>query len=382
VGFSGQGSAHTGRTIRPKCRGFSHTLAGRNRGRPTADHRDTFIRKIRLFSPVSYAWTEKTGTLEPVSTRDSSKKKAEKAAKQYESGLSAEASALVESYNPLKSKFGLCTKDEWGQVAPTVRSAVSNLVGLNDRGIRPYLTAMTRISVWALREGLPLEVGILLAPRTIEAHIKSIEGSKATFRSQLRRLAEVNGAVSAPTAVQYARASYQPPYTSDDVHALLRFARSMSNLNRRRQLVGFILLGAGCGFSRSDLRGVSRTSVHRHDERLYVRTANRCTPVLEEFCAEFEDYLTWCADGPFIHTKPGANITDRMSAWVGNRQGVPRLSTDRLRAFFVVEHLRRGTPLLDLLSYCGFVRVDALEPYLQFVEIPKTPCSPDESGVS
>lgn len=287
---------------------------------------------------------------------------------------------IIGSYNPLKSKFPICTRDEWEAVAPVVRSAVGRLDRLADRGMRPYLTAMTRLAVWAHREGLPLGVEVLLSHPMLEAHTATLDGSAGTFRSQLRRLAAANGVQVEATGRGIDRPEYSQPYTLDEVRALLRFATSLSNETRRHRLTGFLLLGAGCGFSRRDLRGVCRTDVHRHDEVLYVRTANRCTPILDVFIPEFEAYLSWCGDDPFVGVKSGSNITDQMVRWVGDRAGLPKLSGDRLRAFFIVEHIRRGTPLLDLLAFCGFTHAESLDAYLAFLPAPMSPCGSREVG--
>lgn len=221
---------------------------------------------------------------------------------------------IIGSYNPLKSKFALCSKEEWADVAPVVRAAVSRLEGLEARSLRPFLTGMTRLAVWAHREGLPLEINVLLSHQTIEAHAATLSGSAGTFRSQLRRLAGANSVPVGATGLGFERPSYSQPYTLEEVQALLRFATAHSNENRRRQLTGFLLLGAGCGFSRGDLRGVCNDNVHHHNEVPYVRTANRCTPILDVLVPEFEAYLTWCGDGPFVGVKTTGNITDRMAS--------------------------------------------------------------------
>ena len=290
------------------------------------------------------------------------------------------ASGFVASYNPRKSKFPLCTRDEWVAVGPTVREAVSRLDGLSDHGLRAYLTGMTRLAVWAHREGLPLDIDTLLSHQVIEAHTATLTGSAGTFRSQLRRLAAVNGVTVETTGASYGKQSIAAPYTTIEVRALLGFAQAMSNQNRRSQLTGFVLLGAACGFSRGDLRGVCKNDVHEHNGVRHVRTQNRCTPILEEFRDDFEQYLQWCQDGPFVGVKSGTNVTDRMTEWVGERAGLPKLSGDRLRGFFIVEHLRLGTPLLELLAISGFLRAESFDQYLPHVTLPATPCGHETSS--
>jgi len=320
------------------------------------------------------------GTLTGVTAADTTSTFSASTSQPTDPGCSPGYVGIVATYDPRKSKFALCAPAEWEVVAPVVRATVARLEGFADRGLRPYLTAMTRLSVWALREGLPLVPASLLSDPVIEAHVATLDANAGTFRSQLRRLAAANGVALGSTAVGYARPGYSAPYTLDEVRALLLFASSLTNEIRRRQLTGLLLLGAACGFSRADLRGVCNGDVHHHSGVRYVRTRNRCTPILEDFSADFDAYLSWCGDEPFVGVKPGANITDRMVSWVGERAGLPRLSADRLRAFFVVEHLRRNTPLPSLLAYCGFASLEALDPYLAFLPASTPLCGSCEEG--
>lgn len=79
--------------------------------------------------------------------------------------------------------------------------------------MRPYLTAMTRLAVWAHREGLPLGVEVLLSHSMLEAHTATLDGSVGTFRSQLRRLAAANGVPVETTGRGFDRPEYSRPYT-------------------------------------------------------------------------------------------------------------------------------------------------------------------------
>lgn len=289
-------------------------------------------------------------------------------------------SSIIASYNPRKSKFPLCSNEEWAQIAELVRSTVSKLDSLSDHGVRPYLTAMTKLSVWALHEGLPLDPQVLLSSPVIEAFTASLPASASTFRSNLRRLAAVHAIAVDDTVAKISRPAYGTPYTFDEVKTLLTFARSMSHPVRRRKLTGCVLLGAGCGFARTDLRCVSRAGVHAHDGVLHVRTHDRCAPVLSDLVADFCEYLTWCGDAPFVNDQAQGNITHRIASWVGERAGVPTLSVDRLRGFYIVEQLQTCSNLADLLAFCGLSRCDGLDQYLTFLPPRSNLCGPREAG--
>ena len=295
---------------------------------------------------------------------------------------SGPVSGPIGSYNPLRARSAVCLPEEWVAVGPVVRDVVSRLDGVQERAVRRYLSTMTQFAVWAFREGLPLDADVLLSHQVIDTYVRSVESSPGTIRSRLRRLAAANGVMTETTGLKFDRPRYMKPYSVDEVRSLLSFASSHSNETRRRQLTGFVLLGAGCGFSRSDLRGVSRGDVHRHGDVLHVRAKNRCVPVLDVVVDDFNDYLDWCGDDPFVGVKTSTNITDRMVSWVRGSSGVPHLSGDRLRAFFIVEHLLRGTPVSQLMAICGFVRLEPFDKYLEFLPSPETSCGFLDTGVS
>lgn len=283
-------------------------------------------------------------------------------------------SPLVGSYNPLKSRIPICTAEEWAAVETLVREVVARLPGLEDRGVRPYLTSVTRLAVWVFREGLPVEVEVVLSSQMIEAHVASLPSSRATVRSALRRVAAMNGVATEGPAAGYSRPKYSQPYSSEEFWALLRFALALSNAHRRRQLVAFLLLGAGCGFSRGDLRGISAADVHCHDDVQFVFSSGRCAPVLPMLAEPFAEFLSWCGDGPLLMAAPTGNVTDRMVSWVGERAGVPKLSGDRLRAFYVCELLSSGMPLLQVMSFAGLATAGSLDQYLEFIVQPPRAC--------
>ena len=131
----------------------------------------------------------------------------------------------------------LCSREEWEAVAPVVRAVAGQLDRLADRGMWPHLTAVTRLAVWAHREGLPMVVEMLLSHSILEAHAATLDGSVGTFRSQLRRLAAANGVPVETTGRGFDRPEYSRPYsevcTQVGGHLALRNALKSGGLTRR-----------------------------------------------------------------------------------------------------------------------------------------------------
>ena len=289
--------------------------------------------------------------------------------------VNAETVASIAGYYPLKSTTPLCSKEEWERIGPFVRETVSRLSYLAPLGVRSYLTAMTRLATWADREGLGLDRETLLSSPVVEFYVSTMNSSQKDYRSYLRRLGREWGIEVAPTTKSYARSEYQPPYTLQEITAFLTFAAAMSNQLRRERLSAVVLLGAGAGIVRGDLRGIDRDAVHEHDGVLHVSVAGRCVPIRPELQEAMADFVSWCStDKPFFEGKPGANITNQIRGWVEERGGLAEFSTDRLRAYFVCAHLREGTGLLELMNLTGFAKPDSLGRYVDMCDRPKDGC--------
>ena len=287
---------------------------------------------------------------------------------------------LLSGYRPRQTGTSFCSPSEWETVADVVRRAVGALRVDNPQVVRVSLTAMARLATWAQREGLPLDVGVLLSDRVIEAHVASLGRHNATLRSLLRRVRDANGIEPDNTAVvAYRKRGQSEPFSFDDVTALLLFADSLSNQHRRRNLSGAVLLAAGFGIVGSDLRGRTNSDAHFHGSVRHVRTENRCAPVASRLAAKFEEYLAWCGDGPFISPTKGPNITDHIGLWVREQPGVPRFSTWRLRGFYIVEHLNAGTPLTELLAITGLSSAESFDAFLPYCD-PGTSVCPLTDG--
>ena len=293
----------------------------------------------------------------------------------------AETATFIARYYPLKSTTPLCSKEEWGRIGPFVRETVSRLFHLAPLGVRSYLTAMTRLAAWADREGHQLDRETLLSSRVVEFYVSTLTSSQKDYRSYLRRLAQAWGIEVAPTTKSYERPEYQQPYSIEEVTAFLTFAAAMSNPLRRERLSAVVLLGAGAGIVRSELRDIDRGAVHEHDEVLHVAVAGRCVPVRPELQEAMANFVSSCsAAGPFLGGKPGSNITAAVGSWVEDRAGLANFSVDRFRAYFVCTHLREGTGLLEMMNLTGFAHPDSLGPYLNMCDLPPAGCDRTEAG--
>jgi len=275
---------------------------------------------------------------------------------------------VIEQYNPLRAPVKACSEVEWSVVGPIVRSAMAPFGSADPKTVSRLMSAMTKLAVWALREGYDLDLEALLDGAVIEAFAATLTSSQATWRSSLRSIAKANQVETEETLSKFARPVLQGPYETSEVAALMFFARALSNKNRAYAIEAAVLLGAGAGIARGDLRSVTAANLHDHDGALHVAVAGRCVPVLPGYDDELRALAAKCPNSPLIGKVKGDEATVNITRWVGVRPGTPAFSTDRLRATFICTHLNMGTGTRELLAITGLNSIDALDSYYRFVE--------------
>ncbi len=282
------------------------------------------------------------------------------------------------SYNPLRAHHPVCTAVEWRTVRPAVLAFARSLPSPTPARAQVVLGHTLSLVVWVHRNGGRLDADMVFASRTIEAYVAQRNGAKATVRSLLRSVAEANGVPQEPTVASYAKPALQQPYAAHEEDALWRFARNVSNETLSISLRALLVLGFGCGISRSDLRPVSADSVHEHhgdDQPIWhVATNGRCVPVAAPYAAELQAVCQARPTGRLIGRIDGENLTAHLTKRVNDYLIEPRLTPDRLRATWMCRHLQSNVALLDLLAWSGLHTCEAIDGYLPYVTAHASSC--------
>jgi hypothetical protein len=267
------------------------------------------------------------------------------------------------------------TPDQWIVAGPVVREWVANMGFDSMKQSRLYLSAATSYTSWALVQGLALDDDVLLTDQAINMFCAQQGHRAKNLRSSLRRIARANGTFTAGPSLRYSKTPLKSPYSPEEVAALLAFADSHSSNHRSVSLKALITLGAGCGLSRADLRPITATSFHFHDNRRFVDAKTRCALVLPNYVELANEVVLARPEGQLLGRRDGKDVTANICEWTSNRSDVPRLSTDRLRATYVVALIESGVSLLDLLAFTGVKKTDSLQSYLAFVTRQTSHCS-------
>jgi integrase len=279
------------------------------------------------------------------------------------------------NYNPHLHPKSIVTPDHWLVAGPVVKAWVANMGFDTMKQSRLYLSAATAYTSWALIQGLALDDDVLLTDQAINMFCAQQGHRGKNLRSSLRRIARANGTFTLSSGPRYSKTPLKSPYSPKEIVALLNFADSHSSSHRSVSLKALLTLGAGCGLSRADLRSITAKSFHLHDDQLFVDAKSRCVSVLPDFVELANDIVLARPEGQLLGRRDGKDVTANICEWTSNRSEIPRLSSDRLRATYVVVLIESGVSILDLLAYTGMKKTDSLQSYLAFVTRRAPHCS-------
>ena len=287
------------------------------------------------------------------------------ASRRKQSDVSAEQ--VLAKYQPSGNQ-AVCTPEEWAEIGGFVRRTVGKVPDLPAAEARRSATVVSSFAAWAYRSGFDLVESEIFTDAALDGWLGSlgIDGPRcATYRWVLRRVSAAHGVSLTESSVVFGRAAYHLPFSWDEVDALLHVGRSLSNRLRGVAIEAAVLLGAGAGVVREELRGVCNFHVHEHCGDLFVFTDSRCSPVLPRFAADLRALIAVVPDGPLLGSLASSdNIADKLYSWVGEPVGVPRLRSDRLRAAYVCELIRSDLSVSELLTATGLKSAGSLDPYL------------------
>jgi hypothetical protein len=238
------------------------------------------------------------------------------------------------------------------------------------------LWELARIASWAVAEGLPLDVEVVLDPATVERFIAvglAGDPSRATYRAVLRRVGPrlTKRAPWQPRPATVARRQVAPPYSRVELGQLMEDAVLQPTSNRVRAARALLALGAGVGLDGRWVARVVASDVERVDGIVLVSVgepAARRVPVLGGWDEEVLE-LAANAGSEFLvgGRSTSKNRVGALASWLVVSQGHPRFSASRLRSTWLVTHLTLGTRLPELAAAAGMQGVTVLSDLLRYV---------------
>jgi len=264
----------------------------------------------------------------------------------------------------------------WSTVRPFVVDCAASLHLAATPGSMRAVRVLARLAAWSVREGLPLDVEVVLDPDTVERFIASgvdHDRSRATYRSELRRLGPLltRRAPWEARSRPLARRQVAPPYTAREVGQLRACAAAQPTAGRVRAARALLALGAGVGLDGRWVARVTAQDVFAAPNAVLVRVAEpgtRAVPVLATFEDEVLDLKATAGDEYLVGGYSTArNRAGSLAAPLVVPSGCPSFSASRLRSTWLVAHLAMGTRLPELARAAGMQGVTVLSDLLPFV---------------
>jgi integrase len=275
--------------------------------------------------------------------------------------------------------------DAWARIEELVRRCVAAAAGASPAGAGGLLSTFTQFVLWADRNGTPLTDERLLGPDLIEEFTRSPNthlkrGTRQNYRSDLRRIGSaVLGPPLYPQRVPAIRESDpDQPYTPAEVDAFYGKAVGQRTERLRTNLVVLLALGAGGGLTSRELLSVTGGDVHCGDGLVCIDVPGnrarrvallaRWAPIVAERAGEV-------GPRPMFRPERSGPARHDISKVVSQAKldGLPLLTSQRLRITWIVHHLASGTPLADAAG----VTAPSLAKYALWVP----PLDPTESRV-
>lgn len=269
--------------------------------------------------------------------------------------------------------------DQWAAIRPYVRRVVRDTAPRTPYSEKELYPAVSRLALFAwATASVPLEDDNVFDPRFINRFVQHHLGQysragKNTLRARLRRTSEaLLGDEAAGTFRALGKAEASRPYTPSEVASLLSWAGSQHDEERTTSAGALLALGLGAGLTGREIIDLELVDITSDSRGVMVRVSGddaRDVPVLAQW-----DPLLQCRTASkaasrwaFRSGQRGGNInlvTDFVSR---NPRPTVELQSRRMRATWIVEHLRRGTPLDLLLEVAGLQSAEALDRLLPYV---------------
>lgn len=256
--------------------------------------------------------------------------------------------------------------EDWEPVAAFTRQIALELHPAEVRRATEAMRTLSQFTVWAHRQGMPLDTEAVFSPDVVERYIAVgcqhlAESSRATRRADLRRfsMTVTRRAPWAPLP-QRMRAEYTiVPYTAPEVSRLLEIAVTQPTPLQRRRLSALLALGLGTGVYPSEARAATTDDLVDVQGRLCLRITGarpRIVPVTPPHASVLGSIRRDHPATPIL----GFVARDWDRAPLGHLledivrpPDCPDLKAHRLRATWMLHHLTNRVHLNGLAQMAG-----------------------------
>lgn len=269
----------------------------------------------------------------------------------------------------------------WDVIGPFVEHAVRDTAALGNRSERDLFAAATPMVLWCWRNrGLPLERNRVFTCSIVEQFIHlgmpgAVRGSQATLRSSLWRMVEIlNPEGTRGTHRPIPRSTPTSPYTDAEIAELYSWANTQSTPNRSRNALALLCLGLGAGLATRELLDVRTSDVSFESELsgtasvVVWRDRPRVVPLHADWIRTLDSVVAELSSEDWLF-RPGRSSPSpgQVTDFLTRSRTALDVRPTRMRATWLVKHLRARTPAADLLRISGLKNYAALDKSVEFL---------------
>jgi hypothetical protein len=251
----------------------------------------------------------------------------------------------------------------WAEISPLARESAKK-AGPRDKSDATQLMSLAAgLLVWCHGQGIDLNPNVVFLPDTLDRYVAhgcadKAPGTQSNYRRILRRVA---AAVLGPDVYPQRPLSFQAsgplaPYSAAEEAALAGWSRGLPTERMRDGVVALLGLGLGAGLDAREIERVGADSIEHGPHGLTVIVTGqrpRQVPVVGRWEWAVRDALSKSCGGLLFRS--GRARRKRVSVFTENlpRSDAPKLSSQRLRATWIVRHLEARVPVNALAVAAG-----------------------------
>jgi len=293
------------------------------------------------------------------------------------SQLSEEVRATMTKYKPQRASA------EWPAIESFVKDACSLAAPHTSYAASMLLTVTSAYVLWCVNaQGWPMQTDVIFSRQAIDLYCTQesparSEGTRRNYRAILMRVSEVVAPEEHPDAMTpLARKRVAEPYSARDMEEFSLWALGQITAEKRRRAMLMLVLCAGAGLRPSDVSTIYPDDVLVDDLGI-VFTIHGTNPRTVPLLRQWEEWMVAIlAQAPRDIPVWGPTNTIRASNLLSNFTQYTvglRPRSDRLRATWIVTHLRAGTRIKELTCALGVEKFEHLPRYLEHVHTLDTP---------
>jgi integrase len=251
----------------------------------------------------------------------------------------------------------------WAEISPLARQAASMAGPRGGREATELMSRTAGLLAWCHGQGIDLNPDIVFLPDTLDRYIAQgcadkASGTQSNYRRILRRVAAavLGPAFYPPRPLPFQQSGPLTPYSRDEEAALVGWSRGLPTARMRDGVVAMLGLGLGAGLEAREIERARADWIEQDARGLTVVVAgdrSRRVPVVRRWEWAGRDAATKSHGGLLFRS--GRAQRKRVSVFTENlpRADAPKLSSQRLRATWIVRHLEARVPVNALAVAAG-----------------------------